>query len=114
MRWRFIQSEPGELPEPACQSPIPLHWVDRGIAPAAGVAVFHKNPGDRVEEGEIVADVVDPSSPEPNGGRYAVKSKTNGLLFSQNLVRLVRPGLIFYKIAGEKPLSAPGDAHLEP
>lgn len=114
MRWGFIQGEPGELPKPACQSPIPLHWVDRGIAPIAGVAVFRKNPGDRVKEGEIVADVVDPSSPQPYGGRYEVRSKTNGLLFSQNLVRLVRPGLIFYKIAGEKPLSAPGDAHLEP
>jgi len=114
IRRGIIEGEAGVLPEPICEASIPLHWVDQGISPAAGVAVFHKSPGDWVSEGDIVADVVDPLNPDPIKGRYAVESRTEGLLFSQNLVRLVRPGQIFYKIAGKKPLNASGDVRLEP
>ena len=78
----------------------PLTGLSFGTAPASGVAVFRKKPGEPVEDGEIVAEIVDPLAENPDGARHAVKSPCAGLLFSVSLVKLARRGQVIFKVAG--------------
>jgi len=107
---RFLQrrgvlagaSEP--LPEPRCE-PTPLDGVDVLTAPAAGVLVYRKRLGERVEAGEIVAELVDPLGEPAGAARTPIRSAASGLLFARTTERLVRPGQKFCKVAGREPLS---------
>ena len=108
-----VTGEPGPPPAPAGPGPTPLDGVDHGRAPMAGLAVFHKRLGDMVSAGEVVAEVLDPTAANAASARRPVRARTSGLLFSVNLVRLVRAGQIFFKIAGTKPLIGPGESLLE-
>jgi predicted deacylase len=113
MRRGVLEGDPGTLPEPVCQGGTPLSGVDQGMAPVAGVALFRKNLGDAVGADEVVAEVVDVGSADPNTSRYPVKSRTTGILFSIDLVKMVRPGSPFFKVAGEKPLEKIRESFLE-
>jgi len=113
MRQKVIAGDPGHLPAPSCRRPTPLTGVAHGRAPVSGVAVFHKNPGDWIKRGEVVADLIDPAAENPAQARCPVTSPTNGLLFSVNLSKLVRSGQTFFKIAGTQPLKENNKGLLE-
>ena len=108
-----IEGDPGPRPGPAGPPPTPLEGVFHGRALRAGLAIYKKRLGDEVKAGEIVAEVVDPATDDPALARSPVVSGTDGIFFSQNLVRLVRPGQIFFKVAGKAPIKMPGDSLLE-
>ena len=107
---RFLQrrgalaGDPGPLPQPCCE-PTPLDGVDVLTAPAAGVLVYRKRLGERVQVGEVVAELVDPLSEPLGAARTPICAATNGLLLTRMSERLVRPGQKFCKIAGREPLS---------
>ena len=73
-----------------------------------GVVVFRKKPGDRVEKGESVAEVVDPLA---EGAHRVVPlaSPTTGVMFARRADRFARPGLVLAKIAGREVLKAEGE-----
>ena len=83
------------LPAPLCE-PTPLEGVEPLHAPHAGVLVFLKNLGDRVQAGDAVADIVDPV-----GGRTTTLHATQtGILFASTAHRHLLRGMHVCKIAG--------------
>ncbi|MFH1139957.1 MAG: succinylglutamate desuccinylase/aspartoacylase family protein [Pseudomonadota bacterium] len=113
MRRGVIDGDPGPLPALIPPGPTPLAGVEHGRAPAGGVAVFAKKIGDWVKAGEVAAEVVDPTALDPGEARFPIASRIDGVLFSINLVRLVRRGQIIFKVAGRESIKKPGDRLLE-
>lgn len=84
------------LPEPACQ-PTPLAGSETLRAPHAGVVAFLKQPGDYVEAGEVVADVIDPLSDRVS----PVLAGVSGVLYARGIVRYATAGMDLCKVAGK-------------
>ncbi|MFO1350294.1 MAG: succinylglutamate desuccinylase/aspartoacylase family protein [Gammaproteobacteria bacterium] len=103
-----IAGAPGPLPS-ALGEPTPLEGTDVIDAPAAGIVAYRKALGDWVEEGEVVADLIDLTAADPATARTPMRSRTRGLLFARMAEKLVRPGQHVCKIAGTTPL-----AHRQP
>lgn len=71
----------------------PLH------APHSGILVFHRRPGERVQAGEPVADIVNPHS----GKATTLKAGAAGILFASTAHRHLLRGMHVCKIAGALP-----------
>ncbi len=85
--------------------PTPLEAVDVVRAPVGGIIMFRVGLGERVSEGQVVAEIVDPAAPDPAKARVSVACQTAGVLFAHKLNRLVQPGDRICKVAGQAPLS---------
>ncbi|MCW2244027.1 succinylglutamate desuccinylase/aspartoacylase family protein [Azospirillum canadense] len=90
-----LSGEPPALPEPLC-APTPLESSEPLVAPVGGVVVFHHKPGDRVEAGAVVADILDPL----DGTLTPVRSSSAGVLYAHNATRFTQAGKRIAKIAG--------------
>jgi uncharacterized protein len=107
--FRFLQrrgviaGDPGPLPE-ALGAPTPLEGVDVIRAPAAGVLAYVKHPGEMVQAGEVIAELIDLMADDPKKARTPVISKASGLFFTRMNEKLVRPGAEICKVAGKMPL----------
>ena len=88
----------GALPAPECEA-TPLEAMQQVIAPVAGLVVYRARLGDRVEEGEVVAEIVDPL-----GGAVEVRARTAGVLFARHDQPIAWPGKVIGKIAGRAAL----------
>jgi hypothetical protein len=86
---------PPTLPPALCQ-PTSLASSEPITAPAAGVVVFHREPGDHVEAGSPVADVVDVDT----GAVTTVYTQSSGVLYARVATRWATPGKRLAKIAG--------------
>jgi len=104
----FIQGEAPELP-PLQNEATPLRGVEHIKAPVPGVAVFSKQPGDRINKGEVIAEIVNPLVTGLENRITKVQSGIAGILFSINTDCYARPGRILAKIAGKKPLKKKGE-----
>lgn len=93
----FVAGDPGPLP-PLQPPATPLDGVDMIRTPVTGIIVWKRCPGDRVEKGEVVAEVVDVS--DPFAPRTPLSSCTAGVVFGNVRHHLVRPGQIVVKVAG--------------
>ncbi len=80
---------------PQC-APTPLSGSEPITAPHAGVVVFHRNPGERVVAGDVIADVVDALT----GDVTQLCCKSDGLLYARCGSRWAVPGKRLAKIAG--------------
>lgn len=69
----------------------PLVAASHIPCPVAGIVVYKKNPGDSVNEGEVIAEVVHLDS-DIIGERTTVRSDTDGVLVIRQTPGLVRPG----------------------
>jgi uncharacterized protein len=85
------------LPAPLC-APTPLEGVEPIVAPHAGVLVFLKNLGKRVEAGEAIADLIDPVS----GKVTTLRPTVAGVFFARTAHRHLLRGMAVGKIAGAK------------
>jgi uncharacterized protein len=83
------------LPAPLCE-PTPLEGVEPLHAPHAGVLVFLKKLGERVQAGDAVADIVDPVS----GRTTTLRPTQSGILFASTAHRHLLRGMHVCKIAG--------------
>lgn len=107
--YRFLQrrgvigGDPGPLPAPLC-APTPLEGADVVRAPSAGIVAYRKELGDRVETGEVVAEMVDLTADDPSKARTPVLSRAGGLLFSRQMQKLMAPGATVCKVAGAEKL----------
>ena len=90
-----IDQPAAPLPQPLC-APTPLEGVEPVDAPHAGVVVFLTAPGDRVEAGDAIADLVDPVS----GAATTLRCTVAGVLFTRSVHRHVLRGMTVGKIAG--------------
>jgi predicted deacylase len=89
-----LNIEVGPLPAPLCQA-TPLEGVEPITAPHAGVLVFLKKLGDRIEAGETVADLIDPVS----GRTSHLQAQTSGVFFASTAHRHLLRGMAVGKIA---------------
>jgi predicted deacylase len=109
---RFLQrrgvvaGDPGPLPEARCEA-TPLAGNEMLRAPVAGIVTYSQPLGAKLRRGEHVADIVDPTA-APDQARTPLHAGVDGVLWSQCLHRLVRPGDIVAKIAGAEPIEGRG------
>ncbi len=107
--WRFLQrhgfvdGDPGPPPDLTCR-PTPLAGSDNLVAPVAGVVSYRVAPGDAVEAGDVVADIVDPAEADGAKALTPVASRASGVLYGRRPSRLVRPGQSFAVVSGHVPL----------
>ncbi len=96
LRLRGVVAGPAPtLPEPLCQA-TPLAGSEPLTAPANGVVVFHRQPGDRLAAGELVAELVDPE----HGTVQAIHCRSAGVLYARCGSRWASAGKRLGKIAG--------------
>lgn len=88
-----IEADP--MPAPLC-APTPLEGVEPIAAPHAGVLVFLKNLGDKVNPGDAIADLIDPVS----GATTTLTAKVAGVFFARTAHRHLLRGMAVGKIAG--------------
>ncbi len=98
-----LSGDPGPAPGRTGE-PTPLEGVDVVRAPAAGILIFRAALGERVSEGQVVAEVVDPAAHDPDGARATAVSAAEGILFAHKMNRLVQPGERICYVAGKVPL----------
>lgn len=83
-------------------TPTLLDAMEVGYADFAGVVLYTKDVGERVEVGEIVARIHDPFADRTE----VVQSRGSGVLFARRpSASLVRPGTVLFRIAGNEPLA---------
>ena len=97
-----------DLPE-VRRPATPLEAVAQIRSASPGVVVFLKAPGDWVEKGEELAQVINPLAPSADERVKSVTSPTAGVLFARKCDRYARPGRIIAKIAGTEPLKGKGE-----
>ncbi|QJE72160.1 succinylglutamate desuccinylase/aspartoacylase family protein [Aerophototrophica crusticola] len=102
-----LAGTPAPLPAALCEG-TPLAGVDRVRAPVAGVIAYHAALGDRVEAGQVVADIVDPWS----GERFPCRAQAAGPVWSRRLERFATAGEVVMSIAGTEPLKEEGSGLL--
>ncbi len=90
-----LDFEPDPMPAPVC-APTPLEGVEPIAAPHAGIVVFLKELGDKIEAGDTIADLVDPVS----GATTALKATVDGVFFARTAHRHLLRGMAVGKIAG--------------
>ena len=90
-----IKGTPAPLPAALCQ-PTPLAASEPVTAPCAGVVVFHVAPGEWVQAGAVVADVVDVQT----GAVLPLRAASSGLLYARVATRWATPAKRLAKIAG--------------
>ena len=108
--YRFLQRQKvlrGDAgPMPALKNPVTmLDAVDLVMAPRAGIVGYHKEVGDYVSKGDVVATLYDPAALDPVGARLDLVAGTDGVMFSRFADKLVEPGEHIAKIAGTESLS---------
>ncbi len=81
---------------PLQSEPTPLAASENLIAPTAGVVVFLKRPGDAVEAGDTVAEIVDPVA----GRVTPVRATYAGRIYARALRRYASPGDSIAHVAG--------------
>lgn len=74
----------------------PLEGVEPVTAPAPGIVVFTKAPGDWVEAGELVAELIDPLTDV----RTPLHANVSGRCFARTARRYASRGMRLMKIAG--------------
>ena len=103
-RRNVIGGDPGPLPEPRCEA-TRLDATDVVSAPVAGILAYRVKPGDWVKKGDIIAEIVDPAAENPEKARHPVTTRTDGLVLSRRIHKLVTPGMSIAKVVGEEPLA---------
>ena len=96
-----VEGDPGPLPEALCAATA-LDATEVVRAPATGILSYRVACGDRVVAGDALADLVDPTAPDPLGARTVLAAGTDGLVLSMRADKLVRPGDSVAKIVGTR------------
>jgi len=100
----LIEGEAGP-PAAAPVEPYKLEETDVVECPVAGLLAYKAEIGSTVEEGDLIADVIDLGADDPLTARTPLYARTSGLFFARADLKLVQPGETVGKIAGRKPLA---------
>ena len=98
-RHGLVAGTPLPLPAPRCQ-PTPLAGSESIVAPHAGVVVFLREPGEWVEAGSVIADLVDAHT----GAVTPLTHASAGVLYARIHTRWATPGMRLAKVAGSTVL----------
>ncbi len=114
MRKGVVEGDPGTLMDALCDA-TPLDGVDVLKAPTSGLLAWHKTPGDVVNAGDHLADLIDIEADDVAAARTPLYARTSGLMFARKATVLVKSGDQVCKIAGAEPLAhRQGGALLSP
>jgi uncharacterized protein len=91
----IVAGPPAVLPPARCR-PTPLTASEPVTVPRAGIVVFHAAPGDPVEAGQTVAELVCLDS----GETLPMRAQSSGLMYARELLRWAPAGARVAKIAG--------------
>ncbi len=105
----FIKGQYPDLPELKNEA-TPLEGVQQIQSNNSGIIVYHKESGDSVEKGDLIAEIINPLDDEVS----IVKSETSGILFTRRSNRLATNGLIIGRVAGKEVLKGKGKFLLSP
>lgn len=94
-----IAGTPAPLP-PLLRPATPLAGCDYVSAPVAGVILHTRHPGEWIEAGETVADLLDPAS----DALTPLIAKTSGVLYARHWSRFATAGMLVARIAGAAAL----------
>ena len=98
-RRRYIDEAPqfpmGSLPA-LLRGATPLTGVDMVKAPNAGVVVWKVGPGDHVNTGDVLGEIVDVVNLDKP--RSVITARNCGIVFGMRGHKLVRPGQIIVKV----------------
>ncbi|MGE7957668.1 succinylglutamate desuccinylase/aspartoacylase family protein [Pseudomonas sp. NPDC089530] len=83
-----------ELPYPA----TPLAGVEPVATPVGGLLVFTALPGEYLEAGQQIAEVIDPI----NDRVTAIRCRSAGLLYARSLRRMATAGMVIAHVAGHE------------
>ena len=86
------------LPELAC-SPTPLAGAQTVKAPTAGIVVFTAQPGDYLQAGDPVAEIIDPIA----NTAFTVQAEVAGVLYARTYQRYALSNDKLANIAGSEP-----------
>lgn len=116
--YRFLQMRgviAAEGVEPAHLKPgFPakhIRHVEMLRAPLGGTILFHVRPGDKVEEGQLIAEVV--ALPGEPDGTVPVHAPQSGFVLTRRMRRFVRMGDDLLKLVGDNPSPSARDGALE-
>ncbi|AIR87827.1 succinylglutamate desuccinylase/aspartoacylase family protein [Pseudomonas cremoricolorata] len=82
------------LPRPA----TPLAAVEALSTTRGGLLVYHAEPGQWLEAGALVAEIIDPLSDQVS----SVRTTQSGLLYARSVRRMATAGMVIAHVAGER------------
>jgi len=97
IRFGAIEGEPAPLPELPYPA-TPLAGVEPVATPVGGLLVFTALPGEYVEAGQLIAEIIDPISDRVT----AVHCNNAGLLYARSLRRMATAGMVIAHVAGRE------------
>ena len=116
--YRFLQMRgviADETPKPAqLRSDFvakQIRNVEMVRAPVGGTILFHVRPGDRVEAGQLLAEVV--TRPGELNGSVAVYAPQSAFVLTRRMRRFIRMGDDLLKLVGDNPSPSARDGTLE-
>lgn len=89
----------------------PIRHVDMVLAPVGGTILFHVAPGERVEAGQALAEII--VNPGRDGGTVTVHAPQAGFVLTRRIRRFIRIGDNLLKIIGETAAVASRKGALE-
>ena len=107
--FRFLQRRgliEGDAP-PSPKSDMQIStWnaVDVVVTPGTGVLAYQVGLGERVQAGQVIAELIDPAAEDPTRARRPITCRGGGLVFTLRHTKYVSPGSVIAKIAGDEPL----------
>ena len=76
----------------------PLAAVEPVMTPLGGLLVFHAAPGQYLQAGELIAEVIDPL----NDRVTPLRNTQAGLLYARSIRRMATAGMVVAHVAGEQ------------
>ena len=98
IRFGAISGEPAPLPDLPYPA-TPLAAVEPVATPLGGLLVFHALPGEYLEAGQLVAEVIDPIHDRVT----PVHCRHAGLMYARSLRRMATAGMVIAHVAGLTP-----------
>ncbi|CAD5375142.1 conserved hypothetical protein [Rubrivivax sp. A210] len=95
----LLDIDAAEPPPPLCEA-TPLAGSVPLVAPHGGIVVFARQPGDVVQAGDLIAELIDPFS----GATTPLLAPVSGLFFARDQRRFARAGGRLGKVAGSQAL----------
>jgi len=90
---------------------MPVEGMERVTAPTPGIISFRVPLGAEVEEGQPIADLIDPTADDPAEGRLELTAGCAGLVYARRAQRFAPTGATVAKIASDRT-TASATTHL--
>ncbi|HEU4457610.1 MAG TPA: succinylglutamate desuccinylase/aspartoacylase family protein [Methylibium sp.] len=97
LRHRGVVTDRASAPlPPLIAEATPLAGSLEVRTPTSGVVAWHRKPGERVERGDLLGEVIDPIE----GTTSELRSETDGVLYALDTIRFATAGARLAKVAG--------------